>query len=80
MRISPHVFRHTHSKRYLKRGGDIFKLSRELGHSNVQITSRVYLGDYKSSDARDDHDKYSAVEDIKIKQPQERKRGKKDKE
>jgi integrase/recombinase XerD len=78
MRISPHVFRHTHSKRYLKRGGDIFKLSRELGHSNVQITSRVYLGDYKSSDARDDHDKYSAVEDIKIERPKERKKGKKE--
>jgi integrase/recombinase XerD len=76
MRVSPHVFRHTHSKRYLKRGGDIFKLSRELGHSNVQITSKVYLGDYKSSDARDEHDKYSAVEDIKIERYRERRKGK----
>ena len=75
MRVSPHVFRHTHSKQYLKRGGDLFKLSRELGHANVQITGRVYLADYKSSDARDDHDKYSPIEDIKPKGPKNGKGG-----
>jgi integrase/recombinase XerD len=64
-RASPHVFRHTHSKEYLKRGGDLFKLSRELGHANVNITARTYLADFKSSDARDDHDKYSPIGDIK---------------
>jgi integrase/recombinase XerD len=69
MRVSPHVFRHTHSKEYLKRGGDLFKLSRELGHANVQITANIYLADFKSSDARDDHDKYSPVGDIKPKGP-----------
>jgi integrase/recombinase XerD len=66
-RATPHVFRHTHSKQYLKRGGDLFKLSRELGHASVQVTAKIYLGDYKSSDARDDHDKYSPIEDIKPK-------------
>ncbi len=68
-RSSPHVYRHTHSKEYLKRGGDLFKLSRELGHSNVSVTANIYLGDFKSSDARDDHDKYSPVGDIKPKGP-----------
>jgi integrase/recombinase XerD len=66
-RATPHVFRHTHSKQYLKRGGDLFKLSRELGHASVQVTAKIYLSDYKSSDARDDHDKYSPIEDIKPK-------------
>lgn len=77
MRVSPHVFRHTHSKQYLKRGGDIFKLSRELGHANVQVTANIYLADFKSSDARDDHDKYSVIEDIKPKGPKDGKGGRK---
>ena len=75
IRVTPHVFRHTHSKRYLKRGGDLFKLSRELGHSTVQTTANIYLGDFKSSDARDDHDKYSVIEDIKPKGPRDDKGG-----
>ncbi len=79
MRVTPHVFRHTHSKQYLKRGGDLFKLSRELGHANVNITANIYLGDFKSSDARDDHDKYSSVGDMKIEKSKEGKKGKKGK-
>lgn len=66
MRVSPHVMRHTFSKLYLKNGGDLFKLSRELGHSSVQITGSTYLGDFKSSDARDDHDRYSPLTDTKL--------------
>lgn len=76
MRVSPHVMRHTFSKRYLKGGGDLFKLSRELGHSSVQITGNIYLGDFKSTDAREDHDKYSPVKDLK---PLKAKDGKKKK-
>ena len=74
-RATPHVFRHTHSKQYLKRGGDLFKLSRELGHSSVQVTANIYLGDFKSSDARDDHDKYSPIEGIRPKGPKDDKGG-----
>jgi integrase/recombinase XerD len=59
VRISPHTMRHTFSKYYLKNGGDLFKLSRELGHSDVQVTGRVYLGDFKSSEAREDHESFS---------------------
>jgi len=66
VRISPHTMRHTFSKQYLKNGGDLFKLSRELGHSDVQVTGRVYLGDFKSSDAREDHGSFSPVGDINI--------------
>ncbi len=66
VRISPHTMRHTFSKHYLKNGGDLFKLSRELGHSDVQVTGRVYLGDFKSSDAREDHSSFSPVIDMNI--------------
>lgn len=66
IRITPHVFRHTHSKEYLKAGGDVFKLSRELGHSSVQITGNIYLSDFKSTDAIRDHDKHSAINRVKL--------------
>jgi integrase/recombinase XerD len=66
VRFSPHTMRHTFSKQYLKNGGDLFKLSRELGHSDVQVTGRVYLGDFHSSDAREDHSTFSPIIDINI--------------
>lgn len=40
--ISPHTLRHTFATRYLKSGGDIYILSKLLGHSSVAITERVY--------------------------------------
>jgi integrase/recombinase XerD len=69
VKVSPHKLRHTHSKEYLKQGGDIFKLSRELGHSSVQITGNIYLSDFKSADAIQDHEKYSAVNVVKLGRP-----------
>ncbi|MGH2611623.1 MAG: tyrosine-type recombinase/integrase, partial [Rhabdochlamydiaceae bacterium] len=76
VRISPHTMRHTFSKRYLKNGGDLFKLSRELGHSDVQVTGRVYLSDFTSSDAREDHNSFSPISDINIiKSKMKQKRG-----
>jgi len=66
VRVSPHTLRHTFSKQYLKRGGDLFKLSRELGHSGVQITGRIYLGDFSSTDARQEHDRYSPIGGMKL--------------
>lgn len=61
VRVSPHTMRHTFSKWYMKRGGDLFKLSRELGHSSVQVTGKIYLSDFKSEDARQDHNSYSPI-------------------
>jgi integrase/recombinase XerD len=74
--VHPHVLRHTHSKEYLKQGGDLFKLSRELGHSSVQVTGKTYLGDFKSSDAIQDHSKYSAVNPLKLGRPKDGKKSK----
>lgn len=35
---SAHLFRHTYSTMYIKNGGDIYRLSKLLGHSGVGIT------------------------------------------
>src|SRR6185437_8063811 len=66
MRLSAHVFRHTFAKMYLKQGGDLFKLSRELGHSNVK-TTQIYLKDFNSFDARKEHNSYSPINRFNLK-------------
>lgn len=40
--ISPHVLRHTFATRYLQGGGDIYILSKILGHSTMDMTQRHY--------------------------------------
>jgi integrase/recombinase XerD len=40
--LSPHDLRHTFGARFLQRGGDIYVLSKMLGHSSVQVTQRHY--------------------------------------
>jgi site-specific recombinase XerD len=49
--VSPHKLRHTFARTWLERGGDIYSLSRLLGHSSVKITE-IYLEDFKSRQAR----------------------------
>ncbi|MBA2393439.1 MAG: tyrosine-type recombinase/integrase [Ktedonobacteraceae bacterium] len=66
IKLTPHVFRHTHSKMYMENGGDLFKLSRELGHSSVQIT-KIYLEDFGSTEARKDHNAYTPLSFIQLK-------------
>lgn len=41
--LSPHDLRHTFATRYLQGGGNIFTLSKILGHASVSITERVYV-------------------------------------
>lgn len=36
--LTPHVVRHTFGTRWLQAGGDIYKLSKILGHSSVAVT------------------------------------------
>lgn len=40
--LSPHTLRHTFGHRYLKAGGDLYVLSKILGHSSVVVTERHY--------------------------------------
>ncbi len=74
VRVSPHTFRHTFSKFYLEQGGELFKLSRELGHSSIKITE-VYLQDFTSKEARKDHNVYSPIKLINVNKKRKIKRG-----
>lgn len=40
--VSPHTLRHTFGHRWLKGGGDIYALSKILGHESVAVTERHY--------------------------------------
>lgn len=41
-RVTIHTLRHTFAVLYLKRGGDVYKLSKLLGHASVAITDAIY--------------------------------------
>ncbi|HEX6556654.1 MAG TPA: tyrosine-type recombinase/integrase [Ktedonobacteraceae bacterium] len=75
VRVSAHTFRHTFARFYLERGGEIFKLSREMGHSSVQVTE-IYLKDYKSTEARREHVAYSPIQELNLKKSKGKKRQK----
>jgi integrase/recombinase XerD len=53
VRVSAHTFRHTFACAYLMDGGDIYRLSRLLGHTSVVVTE-MYLRAFNSRDARRD--------------------------
>jgi integrase/recombinase XerD len=77
VRVSPHTFRHTFAKMYLEQGGELFKLSREMGHSTVQVTEG-YLKQFRSAEARREHTDFSPIGQLdlkKTKRPSRRKKG-----
>lgn len=43
-RFGVHDLRHAFAVRWLKEGGNIYRLSRHLGHSSVKVTEQNYLG------------------------------------
>jgi integrase/recombinase XerD len=51
VRCSPHTFRHTYAVQVLLNGGDLYKLSRTMGHASVKVTER-YLSSIRSKQAR----------------------------
>ncbi|HEX9037669.1 MAG TPA: tyrosine-type recombinase/integrase [Ktedonobacterales bacterium] len=51
VRCSAHTFRHTYAVSYLAAGGDLYKLSRLLGHTSVSTTEH-YLRSFSQRDAR----------------------------
>jgi len=51
VRVSAHTFRHTMAINFLLQGGDVYVLSRLLGHESVQVTE-VYLRAVQAIQAR----------------------------
>jgi integrase/recombinase XerC/integrase/recombinase XerD len=41
--LHPHALRHYYGTKLMRETGDIFLVSRVLGHSNMQTTARYYL-------------------------------------
>jgi len=79
VRLSAHTFRHTFAKMYLEEGGDLFSLSRELGHSDIKTTQR-YLEDFSSDNARKHHNEFSPLNRLKVRTRRQPKGNKKKKQ
>lgn len=63
VRVSPHTFRHTMAKIHILNGGDVFTLQQIRGHSTLDMV-RYYV-ELFNKDIRDQHQKYSPVENMK---------------
>lgn len=62
--ISPHLIRNNFAKRFLMNGGDIYTLSKILGHSSVKVTEECYL-DLQTEDLRLQYQKHSPLMNLK---------------
>jgi site-specific recombinase XerD len=60
VRFSPHTFRHTFAVSYLRAGGNLFYLSKILGHASVTTTQR-YLQSVGVDDLQAVHDRLSPL-------------------
>ncbi|HTI15102.1 MAG TPA: tyrosine-type recombinase/integrase [Dictyobacter sp.] len=65
IRVSAHTFRHTFACMYLEQGGDIYKLSRLMGHSSVEVTEE-YLKNFNIKAARREYDRFSPVSNLAL--------------
>ena len=62
--IHPHMLRNNFAKRFLMSGGDIYTLSKILGHSSVTVTEEAYL-DLQNEDLRIQYQKHSPLSNLK---------------
>lgn len=62
--IHPHMLRNNFAKRYLMNGGDIYTLSKILGHSSVTVTEEAYL-DLQTDDLRQQYQRHSPLLNLK---------------
>lgn len=60
VRFSPHTLRHTFAVQYLRAGGNLFYLSKILGHTSVTTTQR-YLQSVGVDDLKAVHDRLSPL-------------------
>lgn len=64
VRVSPHTFRHSMAKLYIRNGGDPFSLQQILGHSSLDMI-HTYVQLF-SNEVREQHKKYSPVEHMNL--------------
>lgn len=64
LKVTPKTFRNNFAKRFLLNGGDVFTLSKILGHSSVTVTEKAYL-DLDDEDIRKSYQKYSPLSNLK---------------
>lgn len=62
-KFTAHSLRNNYARRFLMAGGDIFSLSKLLGHSSVTVTEKAYL-DLSVEDIRKNYQKFSPLENI----------------
>jgi integrase/recombinase XerD len=60
VRISPHGLRHYFAQNYLRMGGDLYRLARILGHTNIATTS-IYLRSMNIETIREAHQQFSPL-------------------
>jgi len=58
--VNPHAFRHCFAVSYIRRGGDIYRLSRILGHASIS-TTQLYLRSMGIEHLRENHDTFSVL-------------------
>lgn len=61
--ITPHQIRNNFAKRFLLSGGDIYVLSKILGHSSVEVTEKAYL-DVTQNELRKAYMHFSPLEEM----------------
>jgi integrase/recombinase XerD len=61
--VTPHGLRNNFGRRFLMSGGDIYTLSRILGHSSVTITEQAYL-DLNDEDIRKNYQRFSPLANL----------------
>jgi site-specific recombinase XerD len=58
--VHPHNLRHCFATNYVRRGGDIYRLSRILGHSTIS-TTQLYLRSMGVEHLREGHEQFSPL-------------------
>jgi integrase/recombinase XerD len=61
--VTPHSLRNNFGRRFLVNGGDIFTLSKILGHSSVTVTEQAYA-DLSDEDVRRNYQRFSSIENM----------------
>jgi integrase/recombinase XerD len=59
-RVNPHAFRHCFAVTYVRNGGDIYRLSRILGHTSIS-TTQLYLRSMGLEHLQEGHAKFSPL-------------------